>query len=76
MAPETFGDVNFLIARGRVPFLGPWGWGGVRVHDALGVHGATGLGVGVRVHDALEVHGATGLGVGVRTHDALEVHGT
>ena len=26
MAPETSRDVNFLIARGRVPSLGPWGW--------------------------------------------------
>ena len=27
MAPEIFWDVNFLIARGRVPCLGPWDWG-------------------------------------------------
>ena len=26
MAPETSLDENFLIARGRVSCLGPWGW--------------------------------------------------
>ena len=45
---------------------------GVRMHDALDVHGASDLGVGVRMHDALEVHGASDLGVGVRPFCKLQ----
>ena len=44
----------------------------MRVHDALGEHGATGLGVGLRMYDALEVHGASDLGVGVRPFCKLQ----
>ena len=42
---------------------------GVRVHNALGVHGTSDLMVGVRVH------GASDLGVGSRMHNTSGVHG-